>query len=443
MSEPPLDFCQPFFHQTEIEKMIRKEKQMHMNLKSDISQSPEGSLNGWCAVLACFLIHVSTIGLLTTFGIYQQAYLADENAFRGDRSTLAVSFIGSIANAGVGGMAIPAGYLAKKFGYRSMTLLSGILVGASFVLASYTEIYKLRLLTQGLMFAISYPLAYFPSMSLISQYFDRRRGLAIGLATSGAGFGGLFLAPLTRYGITTYGIGMTLKSIGIACGVLVILSAFLMRPRADYKPKARVKSTILAVRAQRANPYFTRLFLIPFFVGFAYFVPFGFLPSYAVENGLTSYQAAIIIGLMNGSNSLGRCILGLYGDYLGHINTLLISCTLAALSAVWIWPFATTLQTLSIFGICYGFWIGGYFSLLTPTLIKVLGDGDVASTTSTIYSGLFLGHLLGTPLVGVLLDNFGGDYHIAMIFTGAFIVLGTISLLSIKVSMGGKYFEKL
>jgi MFS family permease len=419
--------------------MYEDKKELEIEFAAD--KIPEGGFNGWLAVLACFLIHVSTIGLLTTFGIYQQAYLADDNAFKGERSILAVSFIGSIANAGVGGMAIPAGYMGRRFGYRTMTLISGVLVGGSFVLGSYADSYKTRVLTQGLMFALSYPLAYFPSMSLISQYFKTKRGLAIGLATSGAGFGGLFLAPLTRYGITNYGIMATMKFIGIGCGLVVAFAGLLMRPRDGYLPPAATKSTLKALQEQSRNPYFTRFFFIPLFVGFAYFVPFGFLPSYAVDNGLTSYEGAVIIGLMNGANSLGRCILGLYGDYLGHINTLLISCILASLSVLWLWPFVTTFTNLSIFGLSYGFWIGGYFSLLTPTLINVLGDKDVASTTSTIYTGLFLGHLLGTPIVGVLLDRFGGDYLVAMLFTGGFILLGTLSLVSIKLSMGNKFFS--
>ena len=48
-------------------------------------------------------------------------------------------------------------------------------------------------------------LSYTPSLVIVGYYFNKRRGLAVGLATSGVGFGTFFLPPLMEVLFDFYG----------------------------------------------------------------------------------------------------------------------------------------------------------------------------------------------------------------------------------------------
>ena len=84
-------------------------------------------------------------------------------------------------------MAVVANIIvAEVFGNRLMTAIGGLSVGASLLLASFAQSYWQLFLTQGVLFGIACPLAYFPALTIISHYFDKRKGLATGLAVSGS-----------------------------------------------------------------------------------------------------------------------------------------------------------------------------------------------------------------------------------------------------------------
>ena len=85
----------------------------------------------------------------------------------------------------------------------------------SLILASFSrELYHL-IITQGFLFGAFSGISYIPAVSIISQYFDKRRGLATGLAVSGSGFGAFALSPLTHVLIENLGWRWSLRVIGM------------------------------------------------------------------------------------------------------------------------------------------------------------------------------------------------------------------------------------
>ena len=76
---------------------------------------------------------------------------------------------------------------------------------------------------------------YSPSMVVINQYFEKKRGLANGIALSGSGIGSMAIPPLMLYALDTYGLeGTLLIMAGIAlnigvCGMLFRPAKFYVR----------------------------------------------------------------------------------------------------------------------------------------------------------------------------------------------------------------------
>ena len=76
-------------------------------------------------------------------------------------------------------------------------------------------------------------------MSLAPRFFDRNRGLAIGLILSGNGIGGLVLAPTTHALIQGVGVRWALRILGIWSLVLMTPVAFIPRHPPGFEARRR------------------------------------------------------------------------------------------------------------------------------------------------------------------------------------------------------------
>lgn len=91
----------------------------------------------------------------------------------------------------------------------------------------------------GVHIGIGIGLMYFPSISCVQHYFDKRRSLAMGIAVSGTGVGTFAMAPLVELLLGTFGWRIALVFVG---GILLlgIPLALIYKPTPDThiaKPK--------------------------------------------------------------------------------------------------------------------------------------------------------------------------------------------------------------
>ncbi|KAJ3367300.1 hypothetical protein HDU91_001538 [Kappamyces sp. JEL0680] len=418
---------------------------------------PDGGRDAWLVVMASFIIHIATVGVLSSFGVYLQAYAADPTFFGGPHTNLALSFLGSMGNSGIGCFGMLSAHLGNRFGLRTVTVVGAFCMAASLVLSSFCTQYWQLFLCQGILYSMSYPLAYFPSVNIIAQWFSpRRKGLALGIATAGAGAGGFVLSPFVRFMIANYGIAWALRAEGILIGLLTLFSAIFMKTRSPVSESKEPGSIHISPAFELGqllkNPKFWRIFGLPFFVAFGYFCPFFYLSRFAVQNGMTPTQGALLTAFTNAANGLGRAGLGWVGDYFGTLNTLWLSVLLSSFTIFFIWPFSTSFALLTVFAIAYGFLIGGYFALMPKAISQCIGIDHIAQVTGVVYFGLFFGHLLGTPLLGMMLDALATtDSHgisttsflPAFLFSGLMIFAGSCSILADKLYVGKPFFSKI
>ena len=127
-----------------------------------------------------------------------------------------------------GGLLGPlAGYCTDRFGPRAMLIFGGVTSGLGFVLLAFSQNYIYFLLVfVGLLslgFRSGYNNALVPALN---QWFRRRRALAMSVASTGHGLGGLALAPIV--GVMVLAIGWQNAAIvsGIAIIVVVVPSRY-------------------------------------------------------------------------------------------------------------------------------------------------------------------------------------------------------------------------
>nr|KAJ3411760.1 hypothetical protein HK105_002546 [Polyrhizophydium stewartii] len=298
----------------------------------------------------------------------------------------------------------------------------------------------------GFLFGISTSAAYIPYLGVLPDWFSKRRGLAMGIASAGGGIGGLVLSPLIRFLITEVGWRWALRIVGIGSLVLLLVSAALLRMRVHTPSTAKIDFSYFK------DTSFLRLFAYSLICSLAWFVPPFYTPTYAVQYGMTKEQGALLEGLLNAASGVGRVGLGFMADYTGAVNTL-TACLFFAASAVFIlWPLASSFGSMLAFVLMLGLFLGGAASLVPTVVAQQFGSkGNLATVTGMIFTGDIM-CLVGTPIAGAIIDRHttflsDGSKSINFIpvimYTGACFLVCALLALSIRISATKRLLAKI
>ncbi|KAF9343794.1 hypothetical protein BGX26_005196, partial [Mortierella sp. AD094] len=184
----------------------------------DISdRAPDGGLRAWLVVIGSFLIHCYCFAPTEyIFGIFELKYLE----LYPSSSHGSIAFIGTLGSSMTYFAGFVSGVYADKVGYRTTALLGTCLMALALILASFADQIWQLYLSQGVLLGIGASLVYYPAIGAPSHWFDAKRGLALGLAVSGTGFGGLGLAPATQAMMDAIGVKWTLRVLALICVVV-------------------------------------------------------------------------------------------------------------------------------------------------------------------------------------------------------------------------------
>lgn len=159
----------------------------------DLPPIPDGGW-GWVVVASSFIIAACADGLAFSFGLLHEEFT---NYFETTQSKTAM--IGSlyIATPLLVGPIMSA--LVDRYGCRSMTIIAGIISSISFILAAFSNSVVMLCFTFGFMSGLGMGILYVTSVVSVAFWFDKRRNLAVSLASCGMGFGTLIYSPMTSY----------------------------------------------------------------------------------------------------------------------------------------------------------------------------------------------------------------------------------------------------
>ncbi|MEE8139260.1 MAG: MFS transporter, partial [Thermoanaerobaculia bacterium] len=159
------------------------------------------------------------------FGLYIDPL---EEEFGWSRTEVSLGFSVSLLLSGLSGPLV--GRWIDTRGPRSAIIIGATLTAASYLLlATTSELWQwytyqsINAVFRGLMFFI-------PFQALISRWFDRNRGMAIGILGTGFSLGGFVVVPLMRLVIDTVGWeGSFIFSGIVTLGLLVPMGLLLVR----------------------------------------------------------------------------------------------------------------------------------------------------------------------------------------------------------------------
>ncbi|MCK4962020.1 MAG: MFS transporter, partial [Anaerolineales bacterium] len=180
---------------------------------------------GWVVVATFFIAGTAIWGIRFSFGVFFKSL---ESEFALSRATTSAIFSAQMVLGGI--FTILGGWALDRFGPRIVILLMGICTGLSLLLAGQTSALWQIFLAYSLLMAMGTGAIFVVVMSTVSRWFERRRGLALGLASLGAGMGPLMVAPFATYLLSISDWRMAFTILGAIAWVVVIpLSRLLKR----------------------------------------------------------------------------------------------------------------------------------------------------------------------------------------------------------------------
>ena len=380
---------------------------------------------GWVVVFASLALHSISLGAPTILFVALKPIAADLDTVRAVPS-LAYSLL--MIGTGIGGIAM--GRWMDRHGVMQPVLFGSTMICLGALVASYAESrWSLFIATGVLMGLLGKAAMIAPLVANVTRWFDRRRGFAVAIITSGQGLAGAIWPTVVQYFNDQVGWRGTFLYFSIFAAVTMIPAAFALRPRAPIGPSDPAG----AIRPESRRvldlpPHVAQGMLWIAVIGCctAMSIPIVHLVSHVTDQGYTLDQGARVLSVLFLAAFMSRLGFGMLADRIGPVRTLLIgSASMAAMLLAF--AFATSYAGLFTAALLFGLGFSGIMPCY-PLLIRILfpvseAGGRIAAQYMFAAGGMALGGWLG----GVIFD-LSGSYSPAFLAAFGFNALNFVMI---------------
>lgn len=367
------------------------DRSVHINPPSRMSTDangntyPEGGLEAWLVVFGSFMGLFASLGMINSIGTFQ-SYL-DTHQLK-DYSSGSVAWIFGVFAFLTFFCGVQIGPVFDSRGPHLLVLAGSVLVMVMTVAMGFCTQYWHFMLVIGVAGGVGTSLIFTPAISAVSHFFFRRRGLATGLASTGGSVGGIVF-PLTLESLfPKVGFAWATRVVALLCLITLIFACLLVRSRLPKTPFS--KENILPDFRIFRDPKFALTTAGVFFIEWGLFIPISYISSYALAHHVSDRFSYQILAILNAGSVFGRALPGIFADFLGRFNALIVTVTLCLLCNVCLWlPAGDSVPLLVVYCVIFGFASGSNISL-TPVcvgqLCKTENYGRYYATAYTIVS---------------------------------------------------------
>jgi len=324
----------------------------------------------------------------------------------------AIAWLGN----GFGGILM--GRIADRIGTRWVVIFGACMVATGLVLSTFGPPWPLWIghgLFMGLigLGGINAPLYIY-----VSRWFDRRRGSALALISSGSYLAGAMWPPLFERAISYTGWRHTMLGFAVLEVLVVVpLAAWFFREPPEVITPVASKGLPGEARVLGwpANVVFVMMCAAAVLCCVPMAMPQQHLVAFCSDLGISRSVGALMVSVLLGTAFLSRQVWGAISDRIGGLPTVLIGSVwqVSALTA-----FLFTQDEIGLFTIAGAFGLG--FSGIIPAYVLALRELFPAAQASWRIPTLLLfsggGMALGGWLAGLLYDHFG--YYAPAFATG-------------------------
>jgi len=324
-----------------------------------------------------------------------------------DRSVVALA--GSLVWVGTGAGGIVMGWLAERVGIRRTVVIGTCMIACGLALSSLGAVWAL-FIGHGLMVGLLGNGGVYPQLLVyVSRWFERRRGAAIALISSGQYVAGVVWPFFLERGFALLG-WQPVMLIYAALVLALILPAtrLLKAPPAfgEGSQGSKGESSRHGQSFLKPNVMQALICLAAFCCCIPMSVPSAHIVAFCGDIGITPTHGAAMLSLMLGCAFLSRQAWGALADRIGGLRTVMAG---SLCQAVAIGGFLLTQDEAGLFAVSAAFGLG--FSGIIPSYSVAVRDHFRPAEASwrmplTLFTAMS-GMAFGSWLAGALYDRFG------------------------------------
>ena len=423
---------------------------------------------GWYVVVGCFLLSAMTSGLIFSFGVFLGPVL---ESFDGTYASTSLLF--SLQAFVAFGGAAALGFAVDRYGVRRLLVVAAVLVPAGLLGASQAPTFAGVVVSYGVVAAAGLGITFVVAYTTPPRWFERRRGLATGVAVSGWGVGILAMPPLANALIRAVGWQGAYLVLSVVLLVAILVAAFLLadwpadlgvdasdefpttsstgagRDAGDGPEDGPEDDTAddpadspvgggRSIRAQVADAVAivrTRLFGLVFVGLLLAFVPslavLVYLVEFAESVGVSRRIGVLGVSIIGALNVVAKFIAGGVADRVGTDVTL-VGCVLLMFAATVLLVLVPTPASILVLSAAFGLGYGGVAALMSPLLANLFGTGDLSTLFGVTAIGFAISGTAVPYLVGLGFDVFG-TYDVPFLAVAGVGLIGAVAFALIRV----------
>jgi len=313
-----------------------------------------------------------------------------------------------------GGVAM--GRLCDRFGIVVAIVLGSLTLGVGFVAASLVPT-PLTFALMHVLVGVGASATFGPLMADMSQWFNRHRGIAVGIAASGNYIGGALWPPLLQYEMASAGWRHTYLYLGIFCVLATLPFIFGLRRRAPAHPVAWTleAASVSPTRSLGISPNALMVLLCAAGLGccVAMSMPQVHIVAYCGDLGYGPARGAEMLSAMLGFGIVSRIGSGVIADRLGGAATLLIGSLLQGVTLL-LYLLFDGLVSLYIISALFGLFQGGIVPMYAIIVRQYFSPKEAGIRIGIVLMATLFGMALGGWMSGIIFDH-TGSYRAAFL----------------------------
>ena len=346
-------------------------------------------------------------------------------------SLVQVGLLKSITSAALAGFQMPAGFLAERFGAKSILAVGTIVAGLGYILAGFAGGFiglALALAVVGAGAAVQHPLS---SALVADAYRGGGRRAALGIYNFTGDLGKMILPTSVALGIGFVGWRMSsigVGALGIAGGFVIWTALRRIEAVSIEAGKASGPVKGWGIRDRLGFSLLSIVGLLDTATRYA-FLPF--LPFLLMEKGAEIESVGFAMTLVFAGGAVGKFACGLLAERFGIIRTVVLTeiCTALGIIALIFAPLLVALLILPLIGVA----LNGTSSVLYGTVSEFVDENRQARAFSLFYT-IGLGSGAIAPIVfGAIGDAVSVTFSLGLVAAMALLIIAICPFLAPKI----------
>ena len=336
---------------------------------------------------------------------------------------------------------IPGGKIQDKISPKFGATLGGLFLAVGCIIAGMMQSYTGLIIGFGIFGGIGMGIGYAaPTPAALKWFGPHRRGLIAGIVVGGYGGAALYIGPLAKYLISTFGITQSFVILGVlfAC-VVVVAGQMLKIPPAGYVAPTLSSGNVATKGATITNwepseivktwQFYALVLMFIFTTQSGLLIianAAGLLAKTGAKIPFFAANAWLLVSYGGFVNAAGRVGTGFYSDKIGRLNAYCLNCGISAL-CLFALPYIIGSASIPLLFLAVGvaYWqYGGGLSLMPSFAADFYGPKNLGMNYGLIFIGWGLGFFMAR--LGGTIKDITGSLDNAFYISGALLIIAVI-----------------